>query len=207
VSLAVMGRDLRSRRRALGLTQAALAEAVGTRPVMVGRWERGEALPSLDEVIRLSEVLDLDPAVAAGWSAVALRPAPDPGQGAAVPGAPPASAPAAPREWSRRLSRLSGLVAMRRNRWGQLPGDFGDNAVFPAPGPRLPGESYLDDPVEQRRYTLRWALTLLVLGALAIGLVWALGELQDGWTAFLDLFRGRPAGGGMTRALAWLLAG
>lgn len=209
VSLAVMGRDLRSRRRALGLTQAALAEAVGTRPVMVGRWERGEGLPSSDEVIRLSEVLDLDPAVAAGWSAVALRPAPDPGQDAAVPGAPLASSPAsaAPREWSRRLSLLSGLVAVRRRRLRPLPGDFGDNAVSPVPGPRLPGESYLDDPVEQRRYTLRWALTLLVLGILAIGLVWALAELLEGWSAFLDLFRGRPPGAELTRALPWLLAG
>ncbi|MFH1330074.1 MAG: helix-turn-helix transcriptional regulator [Actinomycetota bacterium] len=210
MSLAVMGRDLRSRRRALGLTQAALAEAVGTRPVMVGRWERGEALPSIDEVIRLSEALDLDPAVAAGWSAVVLRSGPDPAPGAAASGPTPASAaaPAAPRGWSRRLPRLSSLVAVARRRQAALlPGDSGDNAVSPAPGPRLPGESYLDDPVEQRRYTLRWALTLLVLGALAIGLVWALGELREGWGAFLDLFRGRPPGSGLTRAVPWLLAG
>ena len=72
---------------------------------------------------------------------------------------------------------------------------------------RPPGESYLDDPGEQRRYTLRWALTLLVLGALAIGLVWALGELLEGWSAFLDLFRGRPPAAGLVRALPRLLAG
>ncbi len=60
---------------------------------------------------------------------------------------------------------------------------------------------YLDDPVEQRRYFWRWAFTLIVLGALAVGLIWALGELQEGWGAFLDLFRARPPGSGMTRAL------
>jgi len=65
----------------------------------------------------------------------------------------------------------------------------------------------LDDPVEQRRYALRWALTLLALGALAIGLIWALGELQEGWSAFLDLFRGGPPGTTSTRALPWLLVG
>lgn len=205
MSLAVLGRDLRSRRRALGLTQAALAEAVGTRPVMVGRWERGEALPSRDEVIRLAEVLDLDPAVAAGWSAVALRPATALDRDIPGPAPDDTDAPATPRRRSHppRLPRLAGLLGALRREGTPPASDYGDNAVFPTPGPRLPGESYLDDPAEQRRYTLRWALTLLVLGALAIGLVWALGELQEGWSAFLDLFRGRSPGSGLTRALLW----
>ncbi len=202
MSLATMGRDLRARRRALGLTQAEVAEAVGTRPVMVGRWERGEAPPTFDEAIRLGEALDLDPTVAAGWRAVALPPAPTP------EGPPHALATPEPPEGRSRplwLVRLAAWAAASRSRLAPLRGR-GDRAAFPTPGPRLPGESYLDDPVEQRRYALRWALTLLVLGALAIGLVWALGELRQGWDAFLDLFRSRPPGSGLTRALAQLLA-
>ena len=202
MSLATMGRDLRARRRALGLTQAEVAEAVGTRPVMVGRWERGEAPPTFDEAIRLGEVLDLDPTVAAGWRAVALPPAPTP------EGPPHALATPDPPERRSRplwLVRLAAWAAAARNRLAPLR-EHGGRAAFPTPGPRLPGESYLDDPVEQRRYALRWALTLLVLGALAIGLVWALGELRQGWDAFLDLFRSRPPGSGLTRALPQLLA-
>ena len=195
--LATMGRDLRARRRALGLTQAGVAEAVGTRPVMVGRWERGEALPTQEQVERLADLLDLDPAAVAGWSAVARRTLPPP-----APAPPPAEQPVPPSDPHPRpawVSRFSNLLATLHARSAPTPD--GENAVFPVPGPRLPYESYLDDPIEQRRYALRWALTLLVLGALAVGLVWALGALQEGWGAFLDLFRSRPPGSGLTRAV------
>ena len=50
-------------------------------------------------------------------------------------------------------------------------------------------------------------MTLLLLGVLAVGLVWALMELRGSLGAFLDLFRGRPPGTGLTRALPYLLAG
>jgi len=191
VTLAMMGRDLRARRRALGLTQVALAEAVGTRPVMVGRWERGEALPTMDEALRLAEVLDLDPSVAAGWSALALPPSPDPAPQ-------PEEAVFAPARrwpflWLARLQAVWAARPLRRTEEEEAPRE------------RPPGGSYLDDPAEQRRYALRWALTLLLLGVLAVGLVWALAELWEGWGAFLDLFRGRPTGTGSTRALASLL--
>lgn len=195
MTLAVMGRDLRARRRDLGLTQVALAEAVGTRPVMVGRWERGEALPTADEARRLAEVLELDPSAAAGWVALAVSSSPEP-----VPDPPPAEEAGAPnRTLARWLSRL-------RAAWGARPlrRTEEERALSRE---RSPGESYLDDPVEQRRYALRWAVTLLLLGALAIGLVWALMELREGWGAFLDLFRGRPPGSGLTRALGCFLAG
>lgn len=199
MSLATMGRDLRSRRRSLGLTQAGVAEAVGTRPVIVGRWERGEAWPTLDEVVRLAEILDLDPGAAAEWSAGALPAAPVP----STPPAPPESdLPARRRFRPAWLARLSGAVSARRFRWATRRA----GAALAAPGPRLFGESYLDDPVEQRRYAVRWALTLLVLGALALGLVWALVELQHGWDAFLDLFRSRPPGSGLTSALPLLFS-
>lgn len=196
MTLAMMGRDLRARRRAAGLTQVALAEAVGARPVMVGRWERGEALPTRDEALRLAEVLNLDPSVAAGWSALAVSSSPDP-----VPAPPPVEeAPIqARRALPRWLTRLSAVWAARPLRRTEE-----ERALSRE---RPPGESYLDDPGEQRRYTLRWALTLLVLGALAIGLVWAMMELREGWGAFLDLFRGPRPGTGLTRSLALLLVG
>ncbi len=196
----MMGRELRTRRRTLGLTQGDVAEAVGTRPVMVGRWERGEARPTLDEVIRLAEVLDLDPGAAAEWSAVALAPGP----GAGTPPAEPEPAARRPHRpaW---LARLSVVVAMWRRRLGPGRAD-GEHAAFRTAGPRLPRESYLDDPVEQRRYAIRWALTLILLGALAIGLVWAMLELRQGWDAFLDLFRSPRPGSGLTQALPRLLA-
>jgi transcriptional regulator with XRE-family HTH domain len=201
VSLATFGRDLRARRRSLGLTQAGVAEAVGTRPVIVGRWERGEAIPTLDEVMRLADVLDPDPAMAAEWSTVALPAAP-------VREAPPTGEiDLGPRRPSRPawLARLATVAAALRRR-PALSRPDGGRAAFPSPGRRHSGESYLDDPVERRRYALRWALTLLVLGALAIGLVWALVELRQGWDAFLDLFRSRPPGSGLTSALSPFLA-
>lgn len=196
MTLAMMGRDLRARRRALGLTQVALAEAVGTRPVMVGRWERGEALPTMEEARRLAEVLDLDPSAAAGWSALAVSSSPDP-----APAPPPVDeAPAPARRYlPRRLAQLRAAWAARPLR--QTEEERARSRERP------PGESYLDDPGEQRRYALRWAATLLLLGVLAIGLVWALMELLGSWGAFLDLFRGRPPGTGLTQALAHLLVG
>ena len=207
MSLEEFGRELRDRRRALGLTAAGLAEAVGTRPVALGRWERGEARPTLDEVMRLAGILNLDPAVEAEWSAMAAPPAPEPtpvpaaGAEVVAAGPPSATEPSRPEG----LRRLSALLAIWRRRPGGLPDEAAGEDVRRGPGPSPSGGSYLDDPAEQRRYALRWALTLLVLGALAVGLVWALWELRGSWDALLDLFRGRPAGPGVTRALPWLL--
>jgi transcriptional regulator with XRE-family HTH domain len=192
----MMGRDLRARRRALGLTQVALAEAVGTRPVMVGRWERGEALPTMGEARRLAEILDLDPSAAAGWSALAVSSPPD-----AVPAPPPEEEDSLAERGAlaRRFSQWRAAWAARPLRQTEE-----ERALSLE---RPPGESYLDDAREQRRYALRWVVTLLLLGVLAVGLVWALMELLGSWGAFLDLFRGRPPGNGLTRALAALLAG
>jgi len=192
----MMGRDLRARRRDLGLTQVALAEAVGARPVMVGRWERGEALPTMDEARRLAEVLDLDPSAAAGWSALAVSSPPEP-----VPAPPPVEeAPLAARgALSRRLAQLKAA-------WAARPLAQTEEERAPS-RERPPGESYLDDPGEQRRYAVRWVVTLVVLGVLAIGLVWALMELRGSLSSFLDLFRGRSPGTGVTRALGSFFAG
>lgn len=173
MDLAAMGRDLRARRRALGLTQSGLAEAIGARPVLLGRWERGEAVPTVDEVTALADALGLDPAVAAAWASAA---------DSRAQGAPTAVAAGDVRNGVSSPARLRA------------------EGMSMAPLP-LREPSYLDDPVEQRRYARRWTLTIVVLGVLAVALIWALGELREGWVAFLDLFRGRPP----TAALANVL--
>ena len=174
----------------------ALAEAVGTRPVMVGRWERGEALPTMDEALRLAEVLDLDPGDGGRMGRAGALPLPMPSPPLRPRRQPPPRRGDGCPVWLTRLKAAWAARPLRRTE---------EEAARLQERP--PGESYLDDPAEQRRYALRWAVTLLLLGVLAVGLVWALMELRESWGAFLDLFRGRPAGTGLTRALPYLLAG
>ena len=163
-TLMAMGGELRTRRRARGVTRAALAQALGTRPVIIGRWERGEAIPGPAQAQALAAALDLPPEAAAAWRAAAEQAAAEPGRGWRLPGRDAVVIPAAG------------------------PGFSPGAAAEPLPA------SYLDEPAERRRYTLRWALTLIILGALALALIWALGELGDGWRAVVDLFRdGSPA--------------
>jgi transcriptional regulator with XRE-family HTH domain len=191
LTLATLGGELRARREAAGLTRAGLAGAAGTRPVLVGRWERGEALPTPEQVARLAEVLELDPATAADWTARVLPVLPEPLPAGPLPG----EAPVARSPWRRLGGRLLSWWRARRS-----PGEgpAGEDQAGPSAG------SYLGDPVERRRYALRAALTLAALAALAIGLVWALLELREGWGAFLDLFRSRPPGTDAAGALVEL---
>jgi len=163
VTLVAMGGELCTRRRARGVTRAALAQALGTRPVIIGRWERGEAVPGPGQAQALAAALELPPEAAAGWLAAAEQAAAEPGRGWRLPG--------------RDAIGVTAAVGS-----GTSPGVAAES--FPA--------SYLDDPAERRRYTLRWALTLGILGALALALIWALGELGDGWRAVVDLLRGGP---------------
>ena len=48
-------------RLAKGLTQAQLAAAIGCRPSQIANWETGVRHPKLDALIRIAEVLDVDP--------------------------------------------------------------------------------------------------------------------------------------------------
>jgi transcriptional regulator with XRE-family HTH domain len=48
------------RRRALGLSQQELAERLGTSQTQIWRIESGQANPTLDTLVRLSEILGLD---------------------------------------------------------------------------------------------------------------------------------------------------
>ena len=54
-----LGQRVRARRRALALTQEALAERIEASTSFVGHIERGEKVPSLDTMSRISAALDL----------------------------------------------------------------------------------------------------------------------------------------------------
>ena len=176
LSLTALGGELRGRRSARGLSRTTVAHAVGVRPVIIGRWSGVRGSPPRGRCESWRICSGLPPALAADWEAAAERAGLV--TGAAEPGAP---AQASVRRewwlpWRRNLARLAA-------RAGERPADAGPDGAY---------GSYLDDPAEQRRYTLRWAVTLVILGALAILLIWALGELAEGWRGLIDLFRAGP---------------
>ena len=49
--------QLKNRRKALGLNQTALAEAVGVTPGAVSQWESGLTNPTLEMLVKISAVL------------------------------------------------------------------------------------------------------------------------------------------------------
>lgn len=51
---------MKERREQLGLSQAALAEAVDVNTSYIGLLERGERVPSIDVLVELATALDLD---------------------------------------------------------------------------------------------------------------------------------------------------
>ncbi len=56
---ALLGRNIAERRKALGLTQAELAEKLGADTVTVSRFERGSHLPSLQRLERIADTLGI----------------------------------------------------------------------------------------------------------------------------------------------------
>ena len=48
------GPDIRAARARLGMTQAALSQALGVTSTTIARWERGEIVPDHPEMIRLA---------------------------------------------------------------------------------------------------------------------------------------------------------
>jgi transcriptional regulator with XRE-family HTH domain len=182
LDLVAMGGELRTRRRARGISRTVLAEAIGSRPVIIGRWERGEGVPTPEQAQALIRALALDSGAAVDWEAAALAGALSGGEGR--------SGGEAARPRGRRWA--GGWAAAGSRLWGgRSTGASPDRAL----------SSYLDDPAEQRRYVRRWVLTLAILGALAIALIWAFGELADGWRALVELFRSGPAPGEPAGAL------
>lgn len=57
----VFGTNVRRRRQARGLSQEALADAVGLAPTYVGQIERGRRNPTLAVVERFASALDIAP--------------------------------------------------------------------------------------------------------------------------------------------------
>lgn len=55
--LRVLGERIKQKRKALGLTQQALAEAIGVSMHSVFRWESGDRVPDADALVRIAEVL------------------------------------------------------------------------------------------------------------------------------------------------------
>jgi transcriptional regulator with XRE-family HTH domain len=63
-SIRQAGAALKARRKARGLTQAALAERAGAAQSSISEIETGVVVPGLDTYLRLLEVLDADLSVA-----------------------------------------------------------------------------------------------------------------------------------------------
>jgi transcriptional regulator with XRE-family HTH domain len=53
-----VGVRLRASRRAAGLTQKQLAEAIGVEAITVSRWERGVTMPSLPRLRHIAEITE-----------------------------------------------------------------------------------------------------------------------------------------------------
>src|SRR5215472_5893321 len=73
----VSGRDLRQQRTRLGLSQEALAEALGVSPRSINRWEQGEAQPQPEHRRRLARVFGVE----IGDLVLSAPPEPTPNQG------------------------------------------------------------------------------------------------------------------------------
>lgn len=59
----MLGERVRERRQELGLSQERLAEGTALHWSFIGRIERGQANLTLRNILRLAEVLDVDPGV------------------------------------------------------------------------------------------------------------------------------------------------
>lgn len=58
----VVGRRIREARELRHLSQADLAQALGRTPTSISYWESGQRSPGLEEIVRLAEVLGVEPA-------------------------------------------------------------------------------------------------------------------------------------------------
>ncbi len=187
-----LGRELRERRRAAGLTRTRLADRAGIDAADLGRWERGDGAPDAAQTSAVAAAIGVGDETLHRWLGDAAT-GPEPGVETAP--APPAEPPplrVAPEATPRRPApaERSGLVG--RPRGNRL------TAVFPEmrhagydPAVRI----YSTEPAtfpsagDESFYRLRVIRTTAVLIALAIVLWWALGSLGEGWSDLLDLFR------------------
>ncbi|MCJ7726732.1 MAG: helix-turn-helix transcriptional regulator [Acidimicrobiia bacterium] len=62
-----LGRSARRRRLELGVSQSRIAEVVGVSPMHLGRWERGDDVPSPSQMRALAAALEMGPDTAETW--------------------------------------------------------------------------------------------------------------------------------------------
>ncbi|WP_325347134.1 helix-turn-helix domain-containing protein [Xylophilus sp.] len=58
----IVGLLIRNARKNKGLTQEELAEGIGSEGATIGRYERGEFAPSLEQLAKISDFLSVSPA-------------------------------------------------------------------------------------------------------------------------------------------------
>ena len=59
IDMEKFAKSLRDTRSARGLTQARLAELLAVSPRVYNRWERGAAIPRLDTLVKIAEILEV----------------------------------------------------------------------------------------------------------------------------------------------------
>jgi transcriptional regulator with XRE-family HTH domain len=57
-----VARNIAAARSAASLSQNALGQRLGVQPQMISRWERGEALPTVENLAALCDALEVDAA-------------------------------------------------------------------------------------------------------------------------------------------------
>lgn len=57
--MGIFGDNLKTLRKKRGLTQQELADKVGTNRVNVTKWETGRTEPSLENIVKLADLLDV----------------------------------------------------------------------------------------------------------------------------------------------------
>lgn len=172
-----MGRTIREARLAKGMSLGQLAAAVGRSSASVRRWERGEVAPAIGIIDDLARVLDIDADELRSQRPSASKPV------VAPPGSPDHD------------TDMSGETG---------PSTFEHDAVAPAPIRSRTGEAtvvpersngIIADAIDAVRHAtsgwggwIRGLLTAAVLIAMALILVWALGQLASAMGDIWDSF-------------------
>ncbi len=198
-----IGKLIRSRRIAAGMSQARLAAVLHQTPTTVRRWERAEADIPDDLVPALAAALDLDAdelrLVTDVDKAIAGAAVVDEAKGDPVP-PPPRPTPPPPDRPPPGLDIVPPVVSPAPAPVTPVPVaaappppvvDLPTQPVAMPPPPRSrplptatvvrppvePPVSYMQDPAQRRIYVVRWIATAAVLAVLAYLFVWSAAEV------------------------------
>lgn len=209
-----LSETLRERRRSAGLTRTRLAASSGVDAAVIARVERGEAVPTPEQAraLRIALTGEDEPPTSlqdriSGADSTQATDDPIPPQGSkqasddvsrpvppgrnrslrpAPPGFDPRPSPA------RSTPRTGGLVAPPPARAPTAaPATRGIDTAIHDPDYHVYSTAPTDYPTAEDRqlYLLRRIRTALILIALGVVLLWALGALQQGIVDVFDLFR------------------